>query len=305
MKIKDLGEFRLIEKIKEILNSEHIGDDCAHLKFKDTYLLFTTDVLVEGVHFLKEYPPEAMGWKAVSVNVSDLAGNGANPEWLLISLIIPENTEVSYIERFYEGVKKACEFYKCEVVGGNVSKGDKLAFDVFAVGVSEKPKGRKGAKPGDSLFVSGTLGDSRAGLEILLSGRKNLERYELNLIERHIKPTARIDYIKHIQKYANASMDISDGLVADALHISRMSKVRIDIDSSKLPISDDLKRYCEKVGKDPVEYALFGGEDYQLLFTHPKTRWNPFLDMTEIGYISEGEGVYVDGKRAEGGYAHF
>ncbi|RLJ71564.1 thiamine-monophosphate kinase [Hydrogenivirga caldilitoris] len=304
MRVSDIGEFGLIRRLTEILGSEVIGDDCAHLQLGNTYLLLTTDLMLEDVHFLRRYPPEAVGWKSLSVNVSDVAGNGGEPKWVLVSLMLPD-LELGYIERLYTGIKKACEFYRCEVVGGNVSRGERLGIDVFLVGLSPKPVGRKGAKPGDSLFVTGTLGDSRAGLELLSMEKEKYEDFELALIERHLRPTARIDYVKHIQKYANASMDISDGLVADAHHICERSSVRIDIDSSKLPFSNELLRFCEKYGKDPKDYALYGGEDYQLLFTHPKARWNPFLDMSEIGIVSEGKGVFVDGKPAEGGYKHF
>ncbi len=305
MRISDLGEFGLIEKLKSILKSEKIGDDCAHVKLGEEYLLLTTDLMLESVHFLLGYPPEAVGWKAISVNVSDVVGNAGEPRWALISLMLPD-LEVDYVERLYGGVQKACEFYGCEVVGGNVSKSERLGIDVFLVGTSRRPVGRGGAKPGDSIFVSGTLGDSKAGLELLKMNKDTYESFELALIERHIRPTARTDYVKHIQKYANASMDISDGLVADAWHLSKRSGVRIEIDSSKLPLSKELLRFCEKYGKDPKDYALFGGEDYQILFTHPRERWNPFMDMTEIGIVSEGEGVYVDGERMEPkGYRHF
>ncbi len=303
-KVSQIGEFGLIERIKNLLGSEVIGDDCAHLKLKGENLLLTTDAMVEGVHFLRRYPPEAVGWKAISVNVSDVVGNGGTPLWALVSLCIPD-IEVSYVERLYVGMKKACEFYGCEVVGGNISRSERVEISVFLVGRSDRPVGRGGAKPGDGVFVSGTLGDSKAGLELLLMEKRNYEKFELSLIERHLRPTARTDYVKHLQKYANASMDISDGLVADAVHLSRRSGVRIEIDSSKLPLSDELKKFCEKYDKNPVEYALFGGEDYQLLFTHPDSRWNPFIDMTKIGTVLEGEGVFVDGKRVEGGYTHF
>ncbi len=303
-RLSDIGEFGLIERLKKILRSEVIGDDCALLELCGENLLLTTDLMLEDVHFLRRYPPEAVGWKAISVNVSDVVGNGGTPEWALISLMLPD-VEVSLVERMYEGIKRACDFYGCRVVGGNISRADRIGIDIFLVGKSKRAVGRGGAKPGDSLFVSGTLGDSRAGLELLKMDKESYEDFELALIERHLRPTARIDYVKHIQKYANASMDISDGLVADALHISERSGVRIDIESSKLPISDELKRFCDKYRKDPKEYALYGGEDYQLLFTHPRERWNPFMDMSEIGTLSEGEGVFVDGKAMEGGYRHF
>lgn len=306
MRLKELGEFELIDLIKKTLESKVIGDDTAPVEYCSKKLLLTTDVLNEGVHFLRSYIPEAVGWKAISVNVSDVIANGGLPKWALISLNLPEDLEVSYVERFYIGVKRACEFYKCEVVGGNISKSEKIGISVFLVGETERFVGRDGARLGDSVFVSGTLGDSRAGLELLLMEKEEYEPFELALIQRHLRPTARIDYVKHIQKYANASMDISDGLVADANHLAQRSGVKIEILSEKLPLSNELKMYCEKYGKNPIEYALFGGEDYQLLFTHPKERWNPFLDMTEIGRVEEGEGVFVDGKKVEPkGWKHF
>lgn len=304
MKVSEIGEFGLIRRLGEILG-EDFGDDCARVKPEGRDLLLTVDVLVEGVHFLRRYPPEAVGWKAVSVNVSDLVGNGGYPRWILVSLILPPDLEVSYVERVYEGIKRACNFYGCRVVGGNISRGDKVILDVSAVGESTRPVGRSGARPGDLLFVSGTLGDSRAGLELLLMEKKEYEEFELRLIERHLRPTARTDYVRHIQRYATASMDISDGLVIDASHLSERSGVRVDIESERIPISAELRLFCERHGKDPIEYALFGGEDYQLLFTHPAERWNPFLDMTPVGRISEGSGVYVDGEPKEGGHRHF
>ena len=307
MKVGQLGEFELINRLKEILKSELIGDDTAPIKIKsESTLLLTTDTMNEGIHFLKNYPPEAVGWKAISVSVSDIVSNGGYPEWVLISLSIPEDLESSYVERLYKGIDRACKFYKCKVVGGNIAKLEKISISVFVLGRAERFVGRKGAKPGDSLFVSGTLGDSRAGLELILMNKKDYEPFELALIERHLRPTARIDYVKHIQKYANASMDISDGLLSDLWHISERSSVKVEIFSEKLPISKELKLFCEKYGKNPLDYALAGWEDYQLLFTHPKSSWNPFLDMTEIGKVSEGQGVFVDGKPTKPkGWRHF
>ncbi|GAB6065644.1 thiamine-phosphate kinase [Aquifex pyrophilus] len=306
MRIKEVGEFGLIERLKNVLSAEIIGDDTAPVKHGKSTLLLTTDTMTEGVHFLREYLPEAIGWKAVSVNVSDVVANGGYPKWILVSLNVPEELELTYVERIYAGMKRACTFYNCEILGGNISKLEKVSISLFLVGEAERFVGRKGARPGDSLFVSGTLGDSRAGLELILMNKKEYEPFELALIERHLRPTARIDYVKHIQKYANASMDISDGLLSDAWHLSERSKVRLNINTEKLPLSRELKLFCEKYKKNPLEYALIGGEDYQLLFTHPKSSWNPFLDMTEIGSVEEGEGVYVDGKLTKPkGWKHF
>ncbi len=304
MRISEIGEFGLIERLKDILRAEEIGDDCAVVTFDQKHLLLTTDALVEDIHFLEKIAPEALGWKAVSVNVSDIVSCGGSPLYLLVSLIIPD-IDSRWVERLYEGIRKACEFYNCTVVGGNISRGEKKTIDVFALGRTAKPVLRSGAKPGETLFVSGTLGDSRAGLELLREERKDYRSFELKLIERHTRPSARVDYIKHLEKYASSCIDISDGLLQDAGHLARMSGIALEIDPKAIPISEELKAFCEDRGRDPLEYALRGGEDYQLLFTHPRKDQNPFLDMTPIGEVREGKGVFVEGREAEGGFSHF
>ncbi len=305
MNISQIGEFGLIERLKGILNSAYIGDDTACVNLGSTDLLLTTDILLEDRHFKRFYPPQAVGWKAISVNVSDIVANGGEPKWALVSLLLPD-IKVSYVEDIYRGIKTACDFYRCEVVGGNVSKAEKIGIDVFLVGQTERFVGRSTAKVGDGVFVSGTLGDSKAGLELLLMQRKSYEEFELALVERHIRPTARIDYLKHIKKYANASMDISDGLSSDLYKLSQRSNVKIEIKKEALPISNELIQFCKKHGKDPYDYALEGGEDYQLLFTHPVERMNPFLDMSLIGYVKEGQDVYIDSEKLiPSGFDHF
>jgi len=305
MKVSDLGEFGLIEHLKAKFSLAEVGDDTACVKLADGKMLLTCDTLLEGRHFLSFYPLSAVGWKAVSATVSDIIANGGKPLYLLVSLLLPD-VELKKVEELYEGMTKACEFYETKIVGGNVVKAEKLGLDLFAMGQTERFVGRSSAKAGDGVFVSGTLGDSLAGLELLLMERKNYEDFELRLIERHLRPTARIDYLRHISKYANASMDISDGLASDIRHMAKRSGLRFNIFREKLPLSKELYEFAKKHGKDPYAYALKGGEDYQLLFTHPPEKINPFLDMTQIGYVQEGEGVLVDDKPLEEyGFDHF
>ncbi len=304
-KLSQIGEFGLIERIKNLLGSELIGDDTALIKLGSESLIITTDVMVENRHFMMGYPPSAVGWKAVSINVSDAVACGGRPLYITVSLLL-RDIEVCFVEELYEGIKKACEFYGCQVVGGNVSASREVAVDITLLGSVKRFVSRAGARPGDSVFVSGTLGDSRAGLELIKMKKKSYAPYELELINRHLRPTARVDYVKHVSKYANACIDISDGLSSDANHLAEASGVRIDIDASKLPLSKELLAFCESYGKDPLDYALAGGEDYQLLFTHPKERWNPFLDMSEIGTVSEGKGVFLNGRPLKpSGFRHF
>ncbi|MFN3598927.1 MAG: thiamine-phosphate kinase [Aquificaceae bacterium] len=305
MKISELGEFGFIDRLKSILQSQIIGDDTAPINLGGQTLLLTCDILLEDRHFKRSYPPSAIGWKAISVNVSDVVANGGVPLYALISLVLPD-MEVKYVEEVYLGIKKACEFYGCEVVGGNVSRGEKLCLDVFMLGNSDRFVGRRGAKEGEVVFVSGTLGDSRAGLELLLMERKSYEDFELRLIEKHLRPTARVDFAKHISKYASASMDISDGLSSDAEKLAKASHVKIRLIPEKIPISQELYSFCKRHGKDPIDYALSGGEDYELLFTHSLEKINPFLSMVHIGFVEKGEGVYLDNKPLEPkGFDHF
>ncbi len=305
MRISQIGEFGLIERLKNILSSPLIGDDTAPIQIDSKTFLLTTDSMIEDRHFKRFYPPQAIGWKVISINVSDVVSSGGTPLYTLVSLALPD-LEVSYVDALYSGIKTACEFYGCQVVGGNLAKSEKISIDVFMMGKAERFVSRAGARPGDKLYVSGTLGDAKAGLELLLFEKKHYEEFELKLIERHTRPTARIDYIKHISKYANACIDLSDGLSSDAWHISNMSRVRLSIKKDKIPISQELYLFCKKHGKDPTQYALSGGEDYQLLFTHPKDRYNPFLDMTIIGDVEEGTGVYLNGELMHPeGFDHF
>ena len=305
MKVSQLGEFGLIEYLKGRFSLEEVGDDTACVKVGESLLLLTCDTLLEGRHFLGSYPMSAVGWKGVSACVSDLIANGGKPLYLLITLLLPD-VELKKVDELYEGITSACEFYGVKLMGGNVVKSERLGIDLFGVGLAEKFVGRSGAKVGDGIFVSGTLGDALAGLELILMEKRHYEDFELRLIERHLRPTARIDYIAHISKYANTSMDISDGLSSDIQHMAKRSGLRFSVQKEKLPLSGELLEYAKRHGKDPYSYALQGGEDYQLLFTHPPSKLNPFLDMTQIGTVEEGEGVFLDGVPLEArGFDHF
>jgi len=302
-----IGEFELIKKLTSILQEDAIGDDTAYIRINEKGLNITCDAFLEDIHFLIHYPPESLGFKAISINVSDIVANGGKPLYGLISLMIPDYVEERFLERIYEGVKSACEFYTLKIVGGNISKASKLGIDVFLIGEVDRFVSRAGAMVGDDVLVTGTIGDSYAGFKLLTS-KKAYEEYELRLIERHLRPTARIDYINHIRKYANASMDISDGLSSELWHIAERSNVVIEIDKGKIPLSQELKTFALKNNLDPYELALVGGEDYQLLFCQRKEHFNPFLDNTVIGRVVE-KGkpmVLIDGKELERkGFDHF
>ena len=310
-RVEDLGEFSLIEILTRHIKNRNpniirdFGDDTAFIREGERYLLLTVDTMVEGVHFLKRYPPSAVGWKLVSVNVSDIAAKGGKPLWSLITLSLPPDTEVEYLENLYKGISQALEFYRFSLVGGNTTSGEKLCFDLSLVGEAKRAVFRDTPMVGDKIYVSGPLGDSLAGLELLLEDRKIYEPHERKLIERHLKPTARVDLAPFVERYANASMDISDGLVSD---LAKMCKTkRAVIFPEKIPLSEELKLYCSQRGKNPVYYALKGGEDYQLLVSSRENLTT--YGFHEIGYIaSEGKGEITDekGKRLNlKGFEHF
>jgi len=151
---------------------------------------------------------------------------------------------------------------------------------------------------GDILFLSGETGLSRAGLELLLMNKKRYEKFEKELIKKHIEPIARIDLQKTVEKYANSCIDISDGLAGDLNHISNISSVKIVIDKEKIPINPLLEKYCKKYGKNPYDYILYGGEDYQLTFTASNSKEKYIKNCYKIGYIEKGKGIYLkEGKK--------
>lgn len=288
MKISTLGEFGLIERIKKTLNSKTIGSDCAPVNISGKTYVATCDILLEDRHFLKRYEPFDVGYKAIAVNVSDVVASGGTPEWALISLMLPD-IDHSYVDKLYAGINKACIDFKCRVIGGNVARSEKIGIDVFMLGKTKKFIGRRTSKVGDRIFVTGHLGDSRAGLELLLKNPKSLEAFEKKLIQRHLKPKVELDVSKYLAKNATSSMDVSDGLSSDLYQLFDAIKLKVVIEPDKIPLSKEFLKFCKKYRYDALEYALKGGEDYKILFTQSK-KTSPFF---EIGEVKNGSGIYL------------
>jgi len=249
--------------------------------------LFTADTMLEGVHFLRHFPPEAIGWKIVSVSVSDVAAKGGRPLYATITLGVDPNEELRRLEEIYRGVAKALSFYKASLLGGNTVRSERLCLDMAVVGEAPRPVFRDAPRPGDGIFVSGTLGDSRAGLELLLSKKERLKDYEKKLVERHLRPRARTDLAPIVAARASASMDVSDGLLSDLKKMFKKTGARIDL--SKIPTSPELELFCRERGLDPKLYAAVGGEDYELLVTSQEDL-EPF-GFTKIGEATEEGGI--------------
>ena len=189
VKISELGEFALINKLTKLLKTKNpnvvrdFGDDVAFVRNGDSYLLLTVDTLVEGVHFLRRYGGNDIGWKLVSINVSDIAAKGGKPLFALITTALPPDLEVSYVEDIYKGIREALDFYEFDLVGGNTTSSEKICLDMSLIGTARRLVFRDTPEIGDKIYVSGTLGDSRAGLELLLENREYYEPYEEKLIK--------------------------------------------------------------------------------------------------------------------------
>ncbi|MFO7792295.1 MAG: thiamine-phosphate kinase [Candidatus Saliniplasma sp.] len=312
MKIDELGEFGLIDRLAERIEGKEgllkgIGDDCAVLEDGDsyTYTLMTTDMLVSGDHFNREWhTPRQIGRKSIVVNVSDIAAMGGFLEWGLVSIAIPDDIEVEYIDEIYSGMLEASEEYGLTIIGGDTTHGELLVINVVIIGKVEKENLclRGDAEVGDVVCVTGDLGKSWAGLDLLRAGEEGYTEY-------HLEPKCRLDVGRKLAPYVNAMIDVSDGLASEVNHICRESGVGARIYEDKIPISEKTKGAAKTLDKDPMFWALSGGEDFELVFTIPEDKLSLIeeIDHEEVGGITE-KGVYLvdDGKtELKGGYDHF
>ena len=282
MRLSDIGEFALIERLAKIVGSERpgvlvgIGDDTAVLEgFGEALLLATVDAQVETVHFLREaIAPEQLGRRALVVNLSDIAAMGGRPVVALVSLVLPPEMEVAWLEQLYRGLREEASRWGVVVVGGNMARTSQHAvIDVCLLGRVERGELllRSGARPGDLVLVTGTLGEAAAGLAVL-------QRLELDiparqaLLTRLYTPTPRLHEAAVIakSKQATAMIDLSDGLSSDILHICEKSNVGVRLWAERLPVSEAVREVARRCGETALELALSGGEDFELCFTAPK-----------------------------------
>ncbi len=325
--IRDLSEFALIEILRSVVedssNSDEIilnnGDDCFAFIPKDK-ILVSTDSMVEKVHFnLKNFSAYHVGVKSVVSNISDIASCGGIPKFILVSLILPKNLPISWLINLYKGIKDTTDKYYTKVVGGNISRGDRVSITITVLGETDKPISRTGAREGDLIFCTGTLGDSSKGLEIILNGRKlnKLNECESFFVMRHLEPLARVEVGREIRNIATSCIDVSDGFLQDLSHILRMSGVGADVFLEKIPISEAYEKYIGK-SVDKLFYALNGGEDYELIFTIPREFEREVLDIakklnvriTNVGEIISEKKIqtFYQGKLVEinpRGWRHF
>jgi thiamine-monophosphate kinase len=345
--ISSIGEFGLIDHIRKIVDiqvddaSLHdnlimgIADDAA--VFRPTpgkVQLFTTDAFVEGIHFDLMFTSfKHLGWKAIVANISDIAAMGGTPRYATIVIALPQKISVEMVEEFYVGAVFACKKYSCLIVGGDTTASiANMMVSVALTGEAgeQSVRYRKDAKPGEYICVTGHLGASLAGLKILKREKErfaqstngdqfkpNLEPY-IESVERHLMPKPRLDLSKILseQVKVGAMVDISDGLASEVHHICKNSDVGAAIYEHNIPLQHTTQLVASEFSELPTEYALYGGEEYELLFTISEEEYKKLekltSDVTIIGRITEKEkGINLIREQGEqeplrfGGWSHF
>jgi thiamine-monophosphate kinase len=345
MKLSQIGELSLLEQIRRSFCKKSkniivgIGDDAAVVKPSGKNLLVTTDMMVEGVHFdLSFTTPYQLGFKLISVNVSDIYSMGGKPFYLLLNIAVNKNTNKKFMDRLFDGVKDALTLYDAILIGGDLSATNAgTVLSATVIGYVKKHIPRSGANIGDRIYITGYLGDSACGLELLkkikrpvslelakskeqrvkskdpapYAIRSKLSEEGLSwkvvepLLRRHLMPEARDS--KKFVKDATSMIDVSDGLLIDLWRLCNESKVGARIYIKNIPLSPELKQAASHLGISPIKLALSGGEDYELLFTAPAGKK---VKAIYIGEITESERVIVDNSGrdqpfAPEGYQHF
>lgn len=305
--ISQLGEFGLIDRLTEGIIHRNastirgVGDDGAVLEYKDSEVLVTTDLLLEGVHFDLTYVPlKHLGYKAAVVNFSDIYAMNGHPRQITVSLGISKRFTVEHIDALYSGIRLACDIYGVDLVGGDTTASHSgLVISITCIGDAPKEKivYRDGAKDTDLICVSGDLGAAYMGLQLLerekvaSAGRKdfvpNFAGKEY-LVERQLKPEARRDIVDELDKAGivpTSMMDVSDGLSSELLHICKQSHVGCRIYEDRIPIDYQTAIMAEELNMNLVTAALNGGEDYELLFTVPLAQHEAVEKLTGIKII--------------------
>ncbi len=308
--LTELGEFGLIDRIEKQFSLQNstsvkgIGDDAALISVGDDYLVVSTDMLLEGIHFDLSYVPlQHLGYKAVAVNVSDIAAMNAIPEQITIGLAFSNRFSLEAIDTLYSGIKSACENFKVDLVGGDTSSSASgLVISITAIGRVAKNKValRNTAKANDIVCVTGDLGAAYLGLQVLEREKQvfltnpemqpELEKYEY-LVGRQLKPEARMDIVYELADkniVPTAMIDVSDGLASELLHLAKSSGLGIKVFEENVPIDSLTFETAIEFKIDPITCALNGGEDYELLFTiapsdHEKLKNHP--DIHFIGHM--------------------
>jgi thiamine-monophosphate kinase len=315
--LSQLGEFGLIQHLTQHFENQQkstllgVGDDAALIKMGSKIAVWSTDIMLEGVHFDLSYTPlKHLGYKAIATNVSDVCAMNGKATQVLVSVALSNRFSLEAIEELYLGMKIACDKYQVDLVGGDTSTSRSgLVINVTVLGEvdSKNITKRSGAKPGDLLVVSGDLGGAYMGLQILEREKKvfmdhpnmqpDLEPYDY-IVGRQLKPEARIDIIETLNELnivPTSMMDISDGVASEVFHLGKASKVGFDVYENKLPIDSQTMETAMTFNLNPSIVALNGGEDYELLMTIDQKHYDQLknhMDFTIIGHATAMEGKH-------------
>jgi thiamine-monophosphate kinase len=322
--IRDIGgEFVLIERLAKLAPTAHadlvagIGDDAAVIEGQcpgDDYLLVTTDMLVASSHFRSDWATaEQIGVKAVACNVSDIAAMGGTPTFMFVSLALAPQTPVAWVESLYRGMGDACRHYGSVLAGGDTTHGETTTINITLLGRVARDALclRSHASPGDLLCVTGPLGGAAAGLTLLAAGLDPPDYLKL----KHVAPTCRLDASGIIAPLANAMIDISDGLAAEVNHICDRSSTGAELVASQIPMHALTREAARQTGSEPLQWALSGGEDFELLFSISDEKLalleQQLSGTAVVGRVTDSPSdrtlLLPDGKRIPlaGGYDHF
>jgi thiamine-monophosphate kinase len=318
--LDEIGEFGLIDRLTgsfvqhQATTIKGVGDDAAVVRINDEeFMLISTDMLIEGVHFNLMYTPlKHLGYKSVVVNLSDIYAMNGTPQQITVSIAVSSRFPAEALDELYEGIKKACDTYHVDLVGGDTTSSlSGLMISVAAFGKvrQEDVVYRSGAKENDLLIVSGDLGGAFMGLQVLErekevyrsnpNAQPDLSGYDY-ILERQLKPEARRDIVTYLDELGikpTSMIDISDGLASEVLHLCRASRLGCHVYDEKIPIDPTTYHSARDFNLDPSTCALNGGEDYELLFTikqadYEKIKGSPH--MTIIGHmVEENAGIYI------------
>jgi thiamine-monophosphate kinase len=303
------AEFDRIRAIAGRLGSRAgvLGDDCALIELGETFLALSTDLSVEGVHFRREWlAPEEIGWRATAAALSDLAATGAAAVGVLAALTLPADEPAETFSALMDGAGSAVSSVGGVVLGGDLSRGPLLSLAMTVVGRTAAPAHRKGARPGDGLWVTGALGGARAALLAWENGRQPTDGART----RFARPEPRLGQGAWlVAQGARAMLDLSDGLAADAGHLAAASGVAVRIELDLVPADPAAQAEAQRSGESPGTFAARGGEDYELLVAMPpEFTGTGVFALTRIGEVEPGSGAHFLLNGAElplSGYDHF
>ncbi|MBA7593982.1 Thiamine-monophosphate kinase [subsurface metagenome] len=326
MKLSDVGERSLVELARKICKRGArvrvgIGDDAAVLDLDSrNCAVVTTDMLVASRHFPPGTSPEQMGRRAVVVNLSDLAAMGAKPLGLIFSVGLPRRLKVKFVERLVRGMDVAAREHGTYVIGGDLSESKEVVISGTAFGVAHKREllTRSGAKVGDLIAVTGRLGAAAAGLKLLLK-RLPAKSYRA-LVRAQLEPVAHVREGRALTRsgFVTSAIDVTDGLATNLRQLARESKVKLIVNRANVPEHPLVRKFAARYGFGVDDFVLFGGEDFELLFTVRPRGWKKVrltlkrmgTTATMIGCVAKGKGVFIQAKgktRAlpDRGYEHF